>query len=240
MEPGPVIQLVSFDVWGTLLQGNPVFKARRETLVAEAFGTDPAATASAMTAAGDDLDAATLRTGRHFGCADRLDRTAALLGVAPLADTAPVEAELGAALRRDPPGLTEPDLPDTLAGLRADGLRLAVTSNTGFLTGAQMRPVLAGLGLLVDHGVFSDEVGHAKPGPEIFGHLAGVAGLQSTEILHVGDNEHADVRGALAAGMHALWYRPHGEPAPGVAVIHRLTDVRERLSDFDPPGTVEA
>jgi putative hydrolase of the HAD superfamily len=239
MEPGPVIQLVSFDVWGTLLHGNPAFRARRETLVAEAFGTDPAATASAMTAAADDLDAATMRTGRHFGCAERLDRTAALLGVPPLADTAPVEAELGEALLRDPPGLAEPDLPETLAGLRADGLRLAVTSNTGFLSGAQMRPVLAGLGLRVDHRVFSDEVGHAKPDPEIFGHLAGAAGLRPAVILHVGDNEHADVRGALAAGMHALWYRPDAAVA-GATVIHRLTEVRERLSDFDPLGTVEA
>jgi putative hydrolase of the HAD superfamily len=238
MGSGPVIRLVSFDVWGTLLQGNPVFKARRETLVAEALGTDPVATASAMTAADSDLDAATLRTGRHFGCAERLDRTAAILGVPPLADTAPMEAELGEALRRDPPGLTEPDLPDTLAGLRADGLRLAVTSNTGFISGAQMRPVLAGLGLRVDHRVFSDEVGHAKPAPEIFDHLAGAAGLRPVEILHVGDNEHADVRGALAAGMHALWYRPGGDLDAGV--VRRLGEVRERLSDFDPRGSVGA
>jgi putative hydrolase of the HAD superfamily len=239
MEPGPLIRLVSFDVWGTLLHGNPAFKARREALVAEAFGTDPAATSSAMTAADVDMDAATMQTGRHFGCAERLDRTAALLGVPALADTSRVEAELGDALRRDPPGLTESDLPDTLAALRADGLRLAVTSNTGFLTGAQMRPVLAGFGLRVDHRVFSDEVGHAKPAPEIFAHLAGAADLRPAEILHVGDNERADVRGALAAGLHALWYRPEGEGA-GQVVVHRLTEVRERISDFDPPGTVEA
>ena len=223
------VRLVSFDVWGTLLRGNPAFKARREALVATVFGTDPAATASAMAAAEDELDTATLRTGRHFGCAERVDRAAALLGVPPLGGTglAAVEAGLNEGLDRDPPALTEPDLVDTLAKLRATGLGLAVTSNTGYLTGTQMRPVLAGLGLRVDHHVFSDEVGHAKPAPEIFARLVADADVAPAEILHVGDNEFADVRGALAAGLHALWYRPGPDPADGV--VTRLSEVRDQF-----------
>src|SRR5262245_47754482 len=111
-----VIRLVSFDVWGTLIRGNPLFKARREALVAEAFGIAATPTADAMATADEHLDAATLRTGNHYGCAERLERAADVLGVPPLPDAAlaAVEAGLTDALSTDPPTLTEPDLPDTL------------------------------------------------------------------------------------------------------------------------------
>jgi putative hydrolase of the HAD superfamily len=223
------IRVVSFDVWGTLLRGNPVFKARRVALVADAFGTDQDATGRAIEAADDVLDAETLRTGHNYGCKERLDRAAGVLGVPALPDSAmpAVTAGLDAALSGDPPALTEPDLPDTLGRLRTAGLSLAVTSNTGFLTGAQMRPVLAGLGLRVDRHVFSDEVGRAKPAPEIFDRLARTSGCPPAEILHVGDNERADVQGAIGAGMRALWYRPGHDAADGV-----LTEIRELVSDF--------
>ncbi len=220
-----MIRVVSFDVWGTLLRGNPAFKSRREALVAEAFGADPGAAARAMNAACDDLDSATLRTGHQFGYAERLHRTAMVLGVPRLTDAAlaAVQARMTEALRCDPPGLTEADVPGTLARLRAAGLGLAVTSNTGFLTGTQMRPTLAALGLLVDHHVFSDEVGHAKPARAVFARLASLAGCRPAEILHVGDNHTADVRGARDAGMRALWYRPGHT---GVGVVGRLAEIR--------------
>jgi FMN phosphatase YigB (HAD superfamily) len=233
-----MIRLLSLDVWGTLLRGNPLFKARREALVAEAFGTATTPTADAMATADGDLDADTMRTGNHYGCAERLERAAGVLGVPPLPDAAlaAVEAGLTDALSTDPPTLTEPDLPDTLGRLRSAGLGLAVTSNTGFLTGVQMRPVLANLGLRVDHYVFSDEVGRSKPAPEIFNHLAGTAGYAPSQILHVGDNAVADVRGALVAGLQARWYRPATADRSGGVV----TSIRELVSVFDPSGPTEA
>jgi putative hydrolase of the HAD superfamily len=239
-----MIRVVSFDVWGTLLRGNPEFKARREELVAEALGTDSAATSRAMAVADDDLDTATLRTGGQFGGAERLHRAATILGVPPLTDAAlaAVETRMTEALRRDPPTLTEADVPATLDGIRATGLGLAVTSNTGYLTGTQMRPTLEALGLRVDHQVFSDEVGHAKPAGEIFARLTSLAGCRPAEILHVGDNHTADVRGAHDAGLRALWYRPGhgGDGGDGDGVIGRLAEVQERVSGFHPDGTPQA
>jgi putative hydrolase of the HAD superfamily len=230
-----MIRVVSFDVWGTLLRGNPDFKSRREALVAEAFGTDPGATTRAMHAADEDLDSATLRTGRQFGYEERLHRTATVLGVPRLTDAAlaAVEVQMIEALRRDPPTLTEADVPATLARIRAAGLGLAVTSNTGFLNGARMRPTLAALGLLVDHHVFSNEVGHAKPARAIFARLTSLAGCKPAEILHVGDNHTADVRGAREAGLRALWYRPGHS---GDDTVGHLAEVRELVSGFRPGG----
>lgn len=231
-----MIRVVSFDVWGTLLRGNPRFKARREALAAEAFGTDVAVTARAMAVADDEMDTETLRTGGQFGGAERLHRTAGILGVPPLTETAlaAVEARITEALRRDPPALTEADVPATLARIRAAGLDLAVTSNTGFLTGTGMRPTLEALGLRVDHHVFSDEVGHAKPAGAVFARLTSLTGCRPAEILHVGDNYTADVRGARGAGLRALWYRPGHR---GGGVIGRLAEVREHISGFRPDGT---
>jgi putative hydrolase of the HAD superfamily len=236
-----MIRVVSFDVWGTLLRGNPQFKARREELAAQAFGTDTAATARAMATADDELDTATLRTGDQFGGAERLRRAAEILGVPPLTGTAlaAVEVRITEALRRDPPGLTEADVPATLDRIRAAGLGLAVTSNTGFLTGTQMRPTLEALGLRVDHHVFSDEVGHAKPARAVFARLASLAGCPPIEILHVGDNHTADVRGARDAGLRALWYRP-GRRGENDGVISRLAEVQEHVSGFRPDGTTQA
>jgi putative hydrolase of the HAD superfamily len=227
-----VIRALSLDVWGTLLRANPAFKVGRVSLVAEALGTGPDETAVAMEAAAAELDEATLETGQQFGCADRLHRAAVALGVRPLSGLTLTRLtfRLGLALRRDPPTLTEPDLPDALNRFRVAGLRLAVTSNTGFISGAQMRSVLDSLGLRVDHHVFSDEVGHAKPAPEIFARLVGVLGCRPEEVLHVGDSRRADVLGAREAGLHALWYRPDGERADGV--VRALVDVGEQIPQF--------
>ena len=48
------------------------------------------------------------------------------------------------------------------------------------------------------------DVGHAKPRPEIFERAVETLGVAPSEILHIGDNERTDVRGALAAGLRAI------------------------------------
>jgi putative hydrolase of the HAD superfamily len=48
------------------------------------------------------------------------------------------------------------------------------------------------------------DIGHAKPRPEIFTAALQRLGVAPQEIVHVGDNERTDVRGALAAGFRAI------------------------------------
>jgi putative hydrolase of the HAD superfamily len=48
------------------------------------------------------------------------------------------------------------------------------------------------------------DVGHAKPRPEIFAAAVETLDIPPGEILHIGDNERTDVRGALAAGFRAV------------------------------------
>jgi HAD superfamily hydrolase (TIGR01509 family) len=47
--------------------------------------------------------------------------------------------------------------------------------------------------------------GAAKPDARIFEHLCDAAGVEASQVLHIGDDPHADVVGAQQAGMQAVW-----------------------------------
>jgi len=53
---------------------------------------------------------------------------------------------------------------------------------------------------------FSDEVGRAKPHPDMFRHAAAGLGVEPSEMIHVGDREHNDIRGPHALGMRAILF----------------------------------
>lgn len=69
--------------------------------------------------------------------------------------------------------------------------------------------------------------GFAKPEPEIFHAAADALGVRPAELLHVGDDFHLDIVGALNAGLQAAWVvrepRAGGEPAPPQAATPHLT-----------------
>lgn len=83
---------------------------------------------------------------------------------------------------------------------------LAVISDTGFASGrAQDRLLQKDAARdFFAATIYSMDVGHAKPRPEIFAAAVASLGVAPNEILHVGDNERTDVRGALAAGFRAI------------------------------------
>ncbi len=83
---------------------------------------------------------------------------------------------------------------------------LAVISDTGFASGRAQDRLLEKDAArdFFAATVYSMDVGHAKPRPEIFAAAVGTLGLAPGEILHIGDNERTDVRGALAAGFRAV------------------------------------
>ena len=83
---------------------------------------------------------------------------------------------------------------------------LAVISDTGFASGrAQDRLLQKDAARdFFAATIYSMDVGHAKPRPEIFAAAVETLGIPAGEILHIGDNERTDVRGALAAGFRAV------------------------------------
>jgi putative hydrolase of the HAD superfamily len=108
------------------------------------------------------------------------------------------------------------DTVPVLRGLRARGWRHLILSNHV----PELEQIITDLGLreLVDAVVVSAEIGFEKPHPEAFAYARQAAGACS-EIWMIGDDPHADIAGARAAGIPAIHVRdtrrPLAGPAPG-------------------------
>ncbi|WP_330236919.1 HAD family hydrolase [Streptomyces sp. NBC_00566] len=98
-----------------------------------------------------------------------------------------------------------PDVRDTLATLRADGLWLGIAGNQDEHAARVLRELFATdvdlIGTSADWGV-------SKPDPAFFGRLTSMVPAEPDEILYVGDRLDNDLRPARRAGMHtALIHR---------------------------------
>ena len=144
---------------------------------------------------------------RGYTATDRIHWILARLEVEPPEDGAHVArmvARVDESLIEYPPPL----LPGAREALEALGERfaLAVVSDTGFASG-RAQDVLMERDDVRRHfraTIYSMDVGHAKPRPEIFQAALDALGIAPDEVLHVGDNERTDVAGALAMGMRAV------------------------------------
>ena len=87
-----------------------------------------------------------------------------------------------------------------------------------------------GIGQHFHASVSAQSLGVAKPDLRIFVAGAAAAGVQLHEVLHIGDDAHADCVGGLAAGMQVAWLNreghdwTHGETRPHLEVrdLHAL------------------
>lgn len=77
-----------------------------------------------------------------------------------------------------------------------------------------------GLTPYVDALVVSEEAGISKPDPAIFEIALARLHAAPGEAVMIGDSWAADVEGARAAGIHAIWFNPDGlaSPDPGLGV----------------------
>ena len=115
------------------------------------------------------------------------------------------------------PGVTE-----TLRWLKERGYRIGSVTNRG-LGGEPFREELRHHGVLDIFEVLSIscEVGYLKPHPRIFEHALDALGVDPADTVMVGDSLRADVAGAKALGMTAIWKRNHssarGDPERDMA-----------------------
>ena len=91
--------------------------------------------------------------------------------------------------------------------------RLVILSN-GF-TEVQTNKLRSG-GILgyFDQIVLSEMAGANKPHKEIFRYAFDLTGTRPSESILIGDSWAADIRGALNAGIPAIWFNPQGLPMP--------------------------
>lgn len=89
-----------------------------------------------------------------------------------------------------------------------------------------------GLAPFIDALVVSEEVGVSKPDPAIFAAALERVGCRPGDAVMLGDSWSADIAGARAAGIRAIWFNRHASPRPEAA-----EDVVE-IRSLEPPDDV--
>jgi FMN phosphatase YigB (HAD superfamily) len=119
---------------------------------------------------------------------------------------------------------------EALHAVAGMGLRLGIISNR-MHGGTMMLDDLGYFGIshLFSGMVASCDVGQMKPHPAIFLRALDELGVTPEEAVMVGDDLRADIDGALAVGMRAIWVRRPpdrtDEPPAGVPSIRKLDEL---------------
>lgn len=78
--------------------------------------------------------------------------------------------------------------------------------------------------------ITSEKVGRRKPDAKIFQYALEMAGATPSNSIMIGDDINTDVRGALQAGLFALWYNHHQHAIPpNISGILHLDELRSLL-----------
>ncbi|NOR44370.1 MAG: HAD-IA family hydrolase [Candidatus Delongbacteria bacterium] len=86
--------------------------------------------------------------------------------------------------------------------------KIILISDTGFEPGKALRKAIAGTGLkdIFKYEVFSDETGYSKPDPRAFKLASDISKTEFSKMLHIGDREEKDIKGAKSLGMYSILY----------------------------------
>jgi 2-haloacid dehalogenase len=112
-------------------------------------------------------------------------------------------------------------------------VRLGIVTNG--VHAVQLRRIeRAEIGSFFEVIVTSEEAGVGKPHAEIFEYALSRMGVAASAALYVGDHPHADMVGALGAGLDACWFNPSGVPFPHdnchpTMMIRRLSELPRLL-----------
>lgn len=210
----PPLRAVTFDYWDTLYHGHALperVRYRQEALHAMLARLGRELTWPEFEAlyleSGREAERWWREEARGYHTRDRIQWMLRRLGL-----DRPDDCEhVAAAVRAVDEALTRWPAP-LIDGMRevvrdvAARVRLAIVSDTGFASGRAQTTLLERDGLLPHFAAmaYSMDLGHAKPRREPFAYALDALGIPPAEALHVGDNEHTDVRGALDAGMRAV------------------------------------
>ena len=220
-----MVEAVIFDWGGTLTPWHTVdHVALWREVCAQHYNTQEISerTASAIRAAEREL----------WIAAEREHRSATMDHVFERAGVTPTAAFLASYFEAwEPHTLTDPDAPELLRGLRANGIRIGVLSNTMWPRRVhQQFFVRDGIDGLIDGAVYSSEIDWTKPHPEAFrAAMAAVGARDPAACVFVGDRPYDDVYGAKQAGLRAVLVANSDVPAFAEAepdaVIRRLADL---------------
>lgn len=214
-------QHFSFDLWLTLIRSNPLFKEERTKYFHQKFNFQHK-TVSEIAAIFREVDlmvnVVNEKTGKNIDADEMYFMVISRInnGMLLLHDINWVllEAEMEDLLYKHLPFVYSHETIKTLKHICQNTENTAsILSNTGFISGKILRKVLNKLNLdsYFDFQLYSDEVGISKPNPDFFKLMLNqIAVIRETDsvnlnqIIHIGDNEIADIKGADSVGIHSL------------------------------------
>jgi putative hydrolase of the HAD superfamily len=171
---------------------------------------------------------------RGYGAGDRIRWMLGRLNVTRPPDCEHVAAAVRAVdetLLEFPPPVLDGAV-ETVKSL-AERFPMAILSDTGFASGAAQDELLARYAIrdAFVARIYSMDVGHAKPRREMFEACAAALGREPQSIIHIGDNERTDIRGALDAGFRAIRVDlvRDGGPSAAEFVARTFGELREYL-----------
>nr|MBI2905895.1 HAD family hydrolase [Chloroflexota bacterium] len=132
-----------------------------------------------------------------------------------------------------------PHVHQTLATLRARGLKLALVSNAADEANVQRLIDRHALRPYFDPIIVSAAAGVRKPNPRIFQPVIKSWGFHPSEIVMIGDTLGADVLGAKNAGFKSIWVTMQADTPGNLA--HRETILPDAVVDSleELPATIE-
>ncbi|ETN89526.1 HAD family hydrolase [Thermus sp. NMX2.A1] len=123
-----------------------------------------------------------------------------------------------------------PEVPEFLEALGARGA-IPVLLTNGVPDLQREKLVGAGLEEAFSLTLVSGEVGLGKPDPRLFRMALCAFGVGPEEAVMVGDNPERDIKGALSAGIRAVWVdRGHRSKDPRYPAHLEVQDLREALA----------
>lgn len=220
---------ISLDYWDTLFDGStlPARKERRQAALRQMLrnlecDVPDEEFVTLYRAAAAEADRWWREEHRGYTADERIRWMLARLNVTRSQNCEHVAAAVRAvddSLLEFPPQL----LPGAAESVRALAERfpLAILSDTGFASSAAQDALLAREGLLdlFTARIYSMDIGHAKPRREPFEACTQALGREPETIIHIGDNERTDVRGALDAGFRAIRLDVVREGGPSAAEL---------------------
>ena len=246
------VSAISFDLWDTLFiddsdeairagRGMRTKKAERRFLLQQALNRHQPVTAHEVDAAYDMVDAAFRKVWheQHVTWTVRQRLTVLLEGLGAalpgeeLRELVRLHEDMELTVRpRLVPGVRE-----ALEALKGH-YKLAVVSDAIFSPGRALRELLRGEQLLdfFESLVFSDETGFSKPDPRMFERAAAELDLPVSRLIHIGDRDHNDVKGAQAAGARAILFtavKDRGDHTSADAVCRRFEDLTRVIAQMD-------
>jgi putative hydrolase of the HAD superfamily len=208
----------SFDLWLTLLRSNPLFKQQRAAYFHEHFNRlnkSLREVEDAFRSIDIMCNAINERTGKNIDADEMYLAVISQINnnTFPLrdVDTDVLYNRMQELLFEHMPVLYSEETREVLEAVRDNKEYTAsILSNTGFIRGHTLRQVLKHLDIdnYFEFQLYSDEEGMSKPNPDFFRKMMSEVsvrrGLRPGDIIHIGDNPHADIQGAVAVGIHSM------------------------------------